>query len=121
MSIARTPIPFRPVATPPRVSGAPPFVQRAAIKALIGTPKAPRDQGGLDFPPGAEQCAGYSEVYGLYRGTLGWNQLFNTKTFAVGRLANIEFACGADLNLAIIASVFLGRIGRTLHFGFPDA
>lgn len=64
----------------------------------FGTPKAPCDQGGPDFPPGAEQCAGYSEVYGLYRGTLGWNQLFNTKTFAVGPLTNIEFAYGADLN-----------------------
>lgn len=63
-----------------------------------GTPEAPCDQGGPAFPPGASRCSGYSEVYGLYRGTLGWNQLFNTKAFAVNPLTNMEFAYGADLN-----------------------
>lgn len=63
-----------------------------------GTPEAPCDQGGPAFPPGAEQCDGYSEIYGFVRSTLGWNQLFNTKRFAVGRLTNVEFLGGFDLN-----------------------
>jgi hypothetical protein len=29
---------------------------------------------------------------------LGWNQLFNTKTFSVGPPSNIEFAFSADVN-----------------------
>jgi hypothetical protein len=31
-------------------------------------------------------------------GALGWNQLFNTKTFSVGPLSNIGFAFGAAVN-----------------------
>jgi hypothetical protein len=62
------------------------------------TPAAPCDQGGPAFPPGASQCPGYSEVYGLWRGSLGWNQVFNTKAFAAGPMTNIEFAYGVDLN-----------------------
>jgi hypothetical protein len=64
----------------------------------FGTPKEPCDQGGPEFPPGEEQCSGYSEIDGFVRSTLGWNQLFNTKRFEVGPLKNIEFAGGFDLN-----------------------
>lgn len=64
----------------------------------FGTPKEPCDQGGPLYPPGEEQCSGYSEVYGFVRSTLGWNQVFDTKRFAVGPLTNIEFAAGFDLN-----------------------
>lgn len=65
---------------------------------LFGTPQKPCDQGGAAFPPGASQCDGYSEVYGMWRGTLGWNQLFSTKAFALGPMTNIQFALGADFN-----------------------
>jgi hypothetical protein len=64
----------------------------------FGTPAAPCDQGGPQFPPGAQQCPGYQEVYGFFRSTFGWNQIFNTKAFSVGPLTNIEFIVGADLN-----------------------
>jgi hypothetical protein len=80
------------------------YVQVEYLKATnganppFGTPKTPCDQGGPAFPPGAMQCDGYSEVYGLWRGTLGWNEIFNTKAFKTGPLTNIEFAYGADLN-----------------------
>ena len=63
----------------------------------LGTPAAPCDQNGLD-PPGSTRCPGYTEIYGLFRSTLGWNQLFNTKAFSAGPLTNIEFIVGGDFN-----------------------
>lgn len=64
----------------------------------FGTPASPCDQGGPQFPSGAEQCSGFTEIYGFVRSTFGWNQIFNTKAFSVGPLTNIEFATGFDLN-----------------------
>jgi hypothetical protein len=43
-------------------------------------------------------CAGASEIYGLFRSTFGWNELFNTKTFTAGPLHNISFEVGMDAN-----------------------
>ena len=43
-------------------------------------------------------CAGASEIYGLFRSTFGWNQIFNTKAFNVGPLNNISFEVGMDAN-----------------------
>jgi hypothetical protein len=57
-----------------------------------GTPAAP-----CDFT-GTSVCTGYTEIYGLFRSTFGWNQIFNTKAFAAGPLTNIEFVVGADAN-----------------------
>ena len=50
------------------------------------------------FPNANTGCAGYTELYGLWRGTLGWNQLFDTKIFSQGPLGNVAFLAGADLN-----------------------
>jgi hypothetical protein len=46
---------------------------------------------------GNSYCAGASEVYGLFRSTLGWNELFGTKQFSMGPLHNISFEWGADI------------------------
>ena len=43
-------------------------------------------------------CAGASEIYGLFRSTVGWNQLTGTKTFSIGPLDNISFEFGMDAN-----------------------
>jgi hypothetical protein len=43
-------------------------------------------------------CAGMTEIYGLFRSTFGWNDIFNTKAFAVGPLHNISFEVGMDAN-----------------------
>ncbi len=43
-------------------------------------------------------CSGYTEIYGFFRSTFGWNQLTGTKNFAFGPLTNISFIVGADLN-----------------------
>jgi hypothetical protein len=64
----------------------------------FGTPAAPCDQNGPLDPPGSERCPGYTEIYGFFRSTLGWNQLSGTKAFSLGPLTNIEFIVGGDLN-----------------------
>jgi hypothetical protein len=45
---------------------------------------------------GNTYCAGATEFYGLFRSTLGWNELFGTKMFSMGPLHNISFEWGAD-------------------------
>src|SRR4029077_4466673 len=49
-----------------------------------------------NFAPG--NCAGATEIYGLLRSTFGWNEIFNTKAFAVGPPHNISFEVGMDAN-----------------------
>jgi hypothetical protein len=68
------------------------------IAPPFGTPAAPCDQNGPLDPPGSQRCPGYTEIYGFFRSTLGWNQLSGTKTFSIGPLTNIEFIVGGDLN-----------------------
>jgi nucleoside-specific outer membrane channel protein Tsx len=46
----------------------------------------------------ATPCQGYTEIYGFFRSTLGWNELTHSKMFAYGPLKNISFAYGADFN-----------------------
>ena len=51
---------------------------------------------GFAFTPA--NCAGATEIYGLFRSTFGWNEIFNTKAFTVGPLHNISFEVGMDAN-----------------------
>ena len=46
----------------------------------------------------ARGCAGAAEISGLFRSTLGFNQLFNTKAFSMGPLNNVSFEIGGDAN-----------------------
>ena len=80
----------------------------------FGTPAAPCDQGPPAFPPGADICPGYTEIYGFARSTLGWNQLSGTKAFSLGPLTNIEFAFGADANTD---NTTLGSAKRSIQAG----
>jgi hypothetical protein len=43
-------------------------------------------------------CAGDTEIYGLFRSTFGWNEIFNTHAFSMGPLHNISFEVGMDAN-----------------------
>src|SRR6516164_1581693 len=43
-------------------------------------------------------CEGATEIYGLFRSTFGWNEIFNTKAFTMGPLHNISFEVGMDAN-----------------------
>ena len=80
----------------------------------IGTPAAPCDQNGPLDPPGSQRCPGYTEIYGFFRSTLGWNQLSGTKAFSIGPLTNIEFVVGAD---AITDNTTLGSAKRDIVGG----
>jgi len=50
----------------------------------------------VNFLPAS--CAGATEIYGLFRSTFGWNEIFNTKAFSAGPLHNISFEVGMDAN-----------------------
>jgi hypothetical protein len=76
--------------------------------AFPGTPAAPCDL------TGTSNCVGYTEIYGFFRSTLGWNQLTNSKTFAIGPLTNIEFVAGMDAN---VDNTTLGSGKRSLQGG----
>src|ERR1700749_4904497 len=39
-------------------------------------------------------CEGATEVYGLFRSTFSWNDIFGTKAFTMGPLHNISFEVG---------------------------
>ena len=80
----------------------------------LGTPASPCDQNGPLDPPGSQRCPGYTEIYGLFRSTFGWNQIFNTKAFTIGPLTNIEFALGADVNTD---NTTLGSAKRSIQGG----
>jgi hypothetical protein len=43
-------------------------------------------------------CAGATEIYGLFRSTFSWNDIFSTKAFTIGPLHNISFEVGMDAN-----------------------
>jgi hypothetical protein len=81
--------------------------------ASYGGPSAPCDNP-LYAPAAGQSCPGFAEIYGLYRSTIGWNQLFNTKAFSVGPLTNIEFAWGSDVN---VDNTTLGSNKRTIQGG----
>ena len=42
--------------------------------------------------------SGATEIYGLFRSTLGLNQLLGTKAFTMGPVNNVSLAVGADFN-----------------------
>lgn len=41
-------------------------------------------------------CEGATEIYGLFRSTFGFNQIFNTQAFSYGPLHNVSFEVGMD-------------------------
>jgi hypothetical protein len=50
------------------------------------------------FATVSASCEGATEIYGLFRSTFGWNELFGTKQFTMGPLHNISFEVGMDGN-----------------------
>jgi hypothetical protein len=63
-------------------------------------------------------CAGASEVYGLFRSTFGWNEIFGTKAFSMGPLHNISFEIGADIETE---NTFLAPAKRDVVAGLQFA
>ncbi len=48
--------------------------------------------------PGCPNPTGSTEIYGLIRSTLGFNELFHTKAFSMGPLLDVSFEIGGDAN-----------------------
>lgn len=77
------------------------FITLSMFKSDHNDPSNPCTNAGVVFNPGTgigtpANCSGASEFYGLFRSTLGWNEIFNTKAFTVGPLRNISFQVGMD-------------------------
>jgi hypothetical protein len=54
--------------------------------------------GGFASPFTPATCAGATEIYGLFRSTFGFNEIFNTKAFTMGPLHNVSLEVGMDAN-----------------------
>ena len=68
--------------------------------------------------PAACDCAGATEIYGLFRSTFGFNEIFNTKAFTMGPLRNVSFEVGMDANTE---NNFLAPAKRDLVAGLQFA
>jgi hypothetical protein len=49
--------------------------------------------------PTAAGTQGYTEIYGFFRSTFGFNEIFNTRAFAIGPMTDVSLMVGADLNV----------------------
>src|SRR6202048_3342799 len=74
------------------------FVTISLFKSDHNDPAAPCINAGLSVNFTPASCAGASEIYGLFRSTFGWNEIFNTHAFTMGPLHNISFEVGMDAN-----------------------
>ena len=74
------------------------FFTISMFKSGHNDPASPCIQPGLTASFGAGNCAGATEIYGLFRSTFGFNELFNTKAFSIGPLHNVSFEVGMDAN-----------------------
>jgi hypothetical protein len=73
------------------------FLTISLFKSDHNDPASPCTNAGTIFGAPAD-CAGATEIYGLFRSTFGWNEIFNTKAFSIGPLRNISFEVGMDAN-----------------------
>ena len=74
------------------------FFTISLFKSSHNDPAAPCINAGVSITFAAADCAGASEIYGLFRSTFGFNEIFNTKAFSVGPLHNVSFEVGMDAN-----------------------
>jgi hypothetical protein len=79
------------------------FFTISMYKSGHNDPASPCTNAGVVFNPGTltatpANCAGATEVYGLFRSTFGFNEIFNTKAFSVGPLHNVSLEVGMDGN-----------------------
>lgn len=64
--------------------------------------------------PTATGTEGYTEIYGFFRSTFGFNEVFGTKAFSYGPLTNVSLMVGADLNTD---NTQLGSAKRSIETG----
>jgi hypothetical protein len=94
------------------------FFTISLFKSDHNDPAAPCTAPGVNIFGTPSNCAGASEIYGLFRSTFGWNELFNTKAFSVGPLHNISFEVGMDANTE---NRFFGAAKRDVVAGLQFA
>src|SRR5882762_7067490 len=73
------------------------FFTISLFKSGHNDPASPCTNAGTIFGVPAD-CAGATEIYGLFRSTFGFNEIFSTKAFSVGPLHNVSFEVGMDAN-----------------------
>jgi hypothetical protein len=73
------------------------FFTISMFKSDKNDPASPCTNAGTIFGAPAN-CAGATEIYGLFRSTFGFNEIFNTKAFSYGPLHNVSLEIGADAN-----------------------
>src|SRR5450432_2588198 len=75
------------------------FFTISMFKSDHNDPANPCTNAGTTAPfGGPATCAGATEIYGLFRSTFGFNEIFNTKAFSIGPLHNVSLEVGADAN-----------------------
>src|SRR6266702_1261783 len=74
------------------------FFTISMFKSGHNDPASPCVAPGVTITGGFADCAGATEIYGLFRSTVGFNEIFNTKAFSMGPLHNISFEVGMDAN-----------------------
>jgi hypothetical protein len=93
------------------------FFTISMFKSGHNDPAAPCTNSGTIFGAPAD-CAGATEIYGLFRSTFGFNEIFNTKAFSIGPLHNVSFEIGMDANTE---NNFLAPAKRDLVAGLQFA
>lgn len=73
------------------------FLNISLFKSGANDPASPCIAPGIALN-GPAACAGATEIYGLFRSTLGFNEIFGTKAFTIGPLRNVSFEFGGDAN-----------------------
>jgi hypothetical protein len=73
------------------------FFTISMFKSDHNDPASPCTNAGTIFGAPAN-CAGATEIYGLFRSTFGFNEIFNTKAFTWGPLHNVSLYVGMDAN-----------------------
>lgn len=94
------------------------FFTISMYKSDHNDPTSPCVAPGVTITGGAANCAGTTTYYGLFRSTLGWNQLFDTQAFTSGPLHNISFEVGMD---AGTNAIFLAPAKRDVVAGLQFA
>lgn len=94
------------------------FFTISLLKSGHNDPASPCTGPGVNIFGTASNCAGASEIYGLFRSTFGFNEIFNTKAFTMGPLHNVSFEVGMDANTE---NTFLAPAKRSAVAGLQFA
>ena len=78
------------------------FFTISMYKSDHNDPANPCINAGLSATFAPANCAGATEIYGLFRSTFGFNEIFNTKAFTMGPLRNVSFEVGGDVEVVQI-------------------